>query len=145
MSKYPEKEILKAAEVREELFKYAKSRGVKPYLMNYLTGSATPTIAKNFPEIIGELDKDNTDHHGAMSYCHANDGLKKIRRQENIIYIDGPKPFNFSRNMNLGAEAALKKDKDTDIVFMNDDTQVLSLKFFEELQKALYSQRFVRH
>jgi len=78
MSKYPEKEIVKAAEVREELFKYAKSRGVKPYLMNYLTGSATPTIAKNFPEIIGELDKDNTDHHGAMSYCHANDGLKKM-------------------------------------------------------------------
>ena len=78
MSKYPEKEIVKAAEVREELFKCAKSRGVKPYLMNYLTGSATPTIAKNFPEIIGELDKDNTDHHGAMSYCHANDGLKKM-------------------------------------------------------------------
>ena len=59
MSKYPQEEILKAAEVREELFKYAQSRGVKPYLMNYLTGSATPTIEKNYPEIIGELDKDN--------------------------------------------------------------------------------------
>jgi len=78
MSKYPEKEILKAAKVREELFKYARSRGVKPYLMNYLTGSATPTIAKNHPEIIGELDKDNTDHIGAISYCHADDGLKKM-------------------------------------------------------------------
>lgn len=78
MSKYPEKEIVKAAEVREELFKYAKSRGVKPYLMNYLTGSATPTIAKNHPHIIGELDKDNTDHIGAISYCHADGGLKKM-------------------------------------------------------------------
>ena len=78
MSKYPEKEVLKAAKVREELFKYARSRGVKPYLMNYLTGSATPTIAKNHPEIIGELDKDNTDHIGAISYCHADGGLKKM-------------------------------------------------------------------
>ena len=78
MSKYPEKEILKSAKVREELFKYARSRGVKPYLMNYLTGSATPTIAKNHPEIIGELDKDNTDHIGAISYCHADDGLRKM-------------------------------------------------------------------
>lgn len=78
MSKYPEKEILKGAEVREELFKYARSRGVKPYLMNYLTGSATPTIAKNYPEIIGELDYDNTDHIGAISYCHADEGLKKM-------------------------------------------------------------------
>ncbi len=73
MSKYPEKEILKGAKVREELFKYARSRGLKPYLMNYLTGSATPTIAKNHPEIIGELDYDNTDHIGAISYCHADE------------------------------------------------------------------------
>ncbi len=78
MSKYPEEEILKAAEVREELFKYAQNRGLKPYLMNYLTGSATPTIAKNHPEIIGELDSDNTDHIGAISYCHADDGLEKM-------------------------------------------------------------------
>ena len=78
MSKYPEKEILKGAKVREELFNYARSRGIKPYLMNYLTGSATPTIAKNHPEIIGELDNDNTDHIGAISYCHADDGLKKM-------------------------------------------------------------------
>jgi len=51
---------------------------LKPYLMNYLTGSATPTIAKNHPEIIGELDEDNTDHIGAISYCHADDGLRKM-------------------------------------------------------------------
>ena len=78
MSKYPQKEILQAAKVREEWFKYAKSRGVKPYLMNYLTGAATLTIAKNYPELIGELDKDDNGHHGAMSYCYKNDGLEKI-------------------------------------------------------------------
>jgi hypothetical protein len=78
MSKYPEGEIVKAAGVREELFKYARSRGLKPYLMNYLTGSATHTIVKNHPEIIGELDSNDKDHTGSISFCHANDGLKKV-------------------------------------------------------------------
>jgi hypothetical protein len=78
MSKYPQNEIFKAAKIREEWFKYAQSRGVRPYLMNYLTGAATPTIAKNYPGLIGKLDMDDKDHHGAISYCYANDGLEKI-------------------------------------------------------------------
>ncbi len=78
MSKYPEKEILQAAQVREEMFKYAKSRGIKPFLMNYLTGSATPTIQKNRPDLIGELDSEDRHHTGAISFCHADDRLKNV-------------------------------------------------------------------
>lgn len=78
MSKYPEEEIAKAAKVREELFRYARSRGVKPYLMNYLTGSATPTIARNHPALVGELDSDDQHHTGAISFCHSSAGLKRV-------------------------------------------------------------------
>ena len=78
MSKYPQEEIRKAAAVREELFKYARSRGIKPYLMNYLTGSATQTIARNRPELIGELDMDDKDHTGALSFCYADNKLNDV-------------------------------------------------------------------
>ncbi len=78
MSKYPEKEIIQAAKVREEMFKYARSRGVKPFLMNYLTGSATPTIQKNRPDLIGELDTEDQHHTGAISFCHSDDRLKNV-------------------------------------------------------------------
>jgi hypothetical protein len=78
MSKYPDEEILKAAAVREELFQYARSRGLKPFLMNYLTGSATSTIAKNRPELIGKLDMADKDHTGSISFCHADNRLKDV-------------------------------------------------------------------
>ncbi len=77
MSPFPDSEIVRAAKVREELFRYAASRGVKPFLMNYLTGSATSAIARNHPELVGVLD-DDVHHHGAMSFCHASNRLKNV-------------------------------------------------------------------
>jgi len=78
MSKYPDEEVAEAAEVREALFQYARSRNVRPYLMNYLTGSATPTIASNHPELIGVLDSDDEHHTGAISFCHSSKGLTTV-------------------------------------------------------------------
>ncbi len=77
MSQFSNNEIIKAAKVREDLFKYASSRGVKPYLMNYLTGSATTTIAQNRPDLVGVLSNDE-HHNGAMSFCHADGRLTKV-------------------------------------------------------------------
>jgi len=54
MSIYSSEEIEKAAVVREELFKYARTRGLVPYLMNYVPGAPTDTIKRNYPEIIGK-------------------------------------------------------------------------------------------
>lgn len=54
MSIYTEEEIEKAAAVREELFQYARSRGIVPYLMNYVPGAPTDTIRRNRPDIIGK-------------------------------------------------------------------------------------------
>jgi hypothetical protein len=57
MSIYTPEEIEKAAEVREELLDYAHSRGLRPYLMNYVPGAPTPTIREKHPDIIGERIK----------------------------------------------------------------------------------------
>ncbi|MEN6580813.1 MAG: glycoside hydrolase family 20 zincin-like fold domain-containing protein [Armatimonadota bacterium] len=50
---YDADEIDRAAKVREDLFKYARSRGLVPYLMNYVPGAASPAVCKAYPEIIG--------------------------------------------------------------------------------------------
>jgi len=78
MSKYPDEEIESAAALRENLFEYAQSRGLKPFLMNYLTGSATATIARNRPDLIGELDPDDKDHTGSLSFCYADNKLNDV-------------------------------------------------------------------
>jgi hypothetical protein len=53
MSIYDKSEIEKAADIREELLHYARTRGLEPYLMNYVPGGPTDTIVNNYPEIIG--------------------------------------------------------------------------------------------
>lgn len=54
MSIFSPEEITRAAEVRENLLAYARSRGLTPYLMNYVPGAPTDTIKKSHPEIVGE-------------------------------------------------------------------------------------------
>ena len=51
---YTADEIDRAAEIRESLFKYARTRGLTPYLMNYVPGAASPAVCKAYPDIIGE-------------------------------------------------------------------------------------------
>ncbi|MCE5314446.1 MAG: glycoside hydrolase family 20 zincin-like fold domain-containing protein [Armatimonadota bacterium] len=52
-SVYDADEIERSAEVRESLFKYARTRGLVPYLMNYVPGAASPAINRAYPDIIG--------------------------------------------------------------------------------------------
>lgn len=54
MSHYSDEEIRRAAKVREELLAYARSRGLAPFLMNYVPGAPTDTIRKNRPDLVGE-------------------------------------------------------------------------------------------
>ncbi|MCE5313879.1 MAG: glycoside hydrolase family 20 zincin-like fold domain-containing protein [Armatimonadota bacterium] len=53
-SVYDADEIERAAVVRESLFKYARTRGLVPYLMNYVPGAASPVICSAYPDITGE-------------------------------------------------------------------------------------------
>lgn len=50
---YSDDEIDRATKVREDLFKYARSRGLTPFMMNYVPGAATPAINSAYPEIVG--------------------------------------------------------------------------------------------
>jgi hypothetical protein len=54
MSIYSKEEIARAAEVREELFAYAHSRGLATYLQNYVPGAPSDSIKKSHPEIVRE-------------------------------------------------------------------------------------------
>lgn len=54
MSIYSPDEIRIAAEVREGLLRHARERGLKPFLLNYVTGAPTASIVKNHPELIGK-------------------------------------------------------------------------------------------
>lgn len=51
---YSADEIERAAKIREGLFKYARTRGLVPYLMNYVPGAASPAMCEAYPDIIGE-------------------------------------------------------------------------------------------
>jgi hypothetical protein len=54
MSVYSKEYITKAAKVRENLFKYAQSRGVKPLMMNYVAGAPNQSIKTNRPDLLGK-------------------------------------------------------------------------------------------
>ncbi|MEN6384914.1 MAG: hypothetical protein ABFD79_06915, partial [Phycisphaerales bacterium] len=73
MTPYTEEEIKKAAKIREELLKYAKDRGVKPYLMNYVLGAPNPTIIKNYPEVMGPRHRPEWP----AAFCMSSSGLKE--------------------------------------------------------------------
>lgn len=51
---YNADEIDRAAKIREGLFKYARTRGLVPYLMNYVPGAASPAMCEAYPDVIGE-------------------------------------------------------------------------------------------
>ncbi len=53
MSKYSTEDITKAAEKREELLAYARSRGVRPLLMNYVPGAVQRAVKQTHPDIVG--------------------------------------------------------------------------------------------
>jgi hypothetical protein len=53
MSPYSPADITAAIARRRELLAYARSRGLAPYLMNYIPGAITETIKKNHPEVVG--------------------------------------------------------------------------------------------
>lgn len=65
-----------------------------------------------------------------------DDGLPD-RSDVEAIMIDGPKPFIFSRNMNLGIAAA----GEDDVVLLNDDAILESPGGFSLMQSALESNR----
>ncbi len=74
MTQYTPEEIKKAAKIREELLQYAKDRGVKPYLMNYVLGAPNPTIIKNYPEFIGPKQRPEWP----AAFCMSSPGLKEM-------------------------------------------------------------------
>ncbi|MCE5314059.1 MAG: hypothetical protein ABFD49_07305 [Armatimonadota bacterium] len=80
MSLYSKEEIAKAAKVREELLKYARSRGLRPYLMNYIPGAPTDTIKKKHPEMIGKkYNPDYPDPFDISSQATTDIFCKQIR------------------------------------------------------------------
>lgn len=74
MTPYTEEEIRQAARIREELLKYAKDRGVKPFLMNYVLGAPNPTIIKNHPEFLGPRQRPEWP----VAFCMSSPGLEEM-------------------------------------------------------------------
>lgn len=74
MSQYSPKEISAAATVREKLFRYARDRGLKPLLLNYVTGAPTEFIRKSHPEILGTRQSPSYPD----PFCLSNPELKRI-------------------------------------------------------------------
>ncbi len=73
MTQYSAEEIKNAAIIREELLKYAKDRGLTPYLMNYVLGAPNPIIAKNYPELIGPKGRPDWP----AAFCMSSPDLKE--------------------------------------------------------------------
>lgn len=65
---------------------------------------------------------------------HEKDKVRVFaRRWDNVDFVDGVKPFVFSRNMNLGIEAA----QGADCILLNDDAMLKTPNGFSALTNAV--------
>lgn len=78
ISSYSSEEIKKAAGYRKKFLKYAADNGLDPYLMIYVPGWISSTIAASYPEWVGKNFQDFVIKSGGHPYKWSNQDVHKF-------------------------------------------------------------------
>lgn len=90
--------------------------------------------------LLASMEKSQFDFIKKASVIVGDNGLSEATRtlHHKVKYITIPEPFVFAKAVNLCVAAAPKK---SDILVMNDDTEIMTPKFVDKLEAALADPR----